>query len=108
MSELRLLKIEEADLVQYKKDMQEAFQLGAMEGDYDGDPGEQILPEADIDQSLSAKGSIAYKAVDENGAILGGAIVVINEETGRNHLDFLYVKHGVQSKGIGKVHLVYA
>lgn len=102
MEPLRLLRVEETDLPQYKKDMQEAFQLGAMEGDYDGDPGEQIMPEADIEHSLNSDGAVAYKAVDEEGHILGGAIVVINDKTGHNHLDFLYVKHGVQSKGIGK------
>ncbi len=102
MQNMRLLSVEEKDLPQFKKDMQEAFQLGAMEGDYDGDPGEQILPEEDIDHSLSGEGAAAYKAVDESGAMLGGAIVAIHEKTGRNHLDFLYVKHGIQSKGVGR------
>ncbi len=102
MNQLRLLKIEESDLPQFKHDMQEAFQLGAVEGDYEGDTEAEILPEADINQSLSAKGAAAYKAVDEDNNILGGAIVVINEETGHNHLDFLYVKHGIQSRGVGK------
>ena len=37
-----------------------------------------------------------------DGEMLGGAIVVIDTETGHNHLDFLYVKYGVQSKGIGQ------
>lgn len=32
---------------------------------------------------------------------MGGAIVVIDEETQHNHLDFLYVKYGTQTKGIG-------
>lgn len=36
-----------------------------------------------------------------DGAMVGGAIVVINEENQHNHLDFLYVKHGTQSKGVG-------
>lgn len=101
-NDLRLLPVEAGDLKQYKADMQEAFQLGAVEGNYPFDGDEVILPEEDIDRSLNTPGAIAYKAVDENGAILGGAIVVINEETQRNHLDFLYVKHGVQSRGVGK------
>ncbi len=102
MSVLRLLKVEEKDLFRFKRDMQEAFQLGAIEGNYEGDTEEQILPEEDIDHSLHTEGAAAYKAVDEAGNMLGGAIVVINNETGHNHLDFLYVKHGVQSKGIGR------
>ena len=34
---------------------------------------------------------------------MGGAIVVIDELTQHNHLNFLYVKLGIQSKGIGKM-----
>ncbi|PWM25520.1 MAG: hypothetical protein DBX44_02050, partial [Oscillospiraceae bacterium] len=96
--ELRLL--EKADLPQYKSDMQEAFQLGALEGGgLEG--GELVLPEKDIDRSLHTKGAIAYKAV-EDGSIIGGAIIVLNPEKKQGHLDFLYVKHGIQSKGVGQ------
>lgn len=44
---------------------------------------------------------MCYKAVVD-GEIAGGAIVVINE-TKHNDLHFLYVKYGVQTKGIGKM-----
>ena len=33
--------------------------------------------------------------------MMGGAVVVIDEKTQHNHLDFLYVKYGAQTKGIG-------
>lgn len=62
----------------------------------------EILPEKDIEKSLSAKDGNAYKAVVD-GKIVGGAIVVINKLTQHNHLDFLYVKNGIQNKGIGKM-----
>ena len=97
---LELLLAEKEDLAQYKADMQEAFQLGAMEGGYPEDVGE-ILPEADINRSLAAKGAVVYKAVSD-GKMVGGAIIVIDEEKQCGHLDFLYVKHGIQGKGIGK------
>lgn len=99
---MKLLPVNAGDLTQFKLDMQEAFQRGAMEGNYPIEGDEIILPEADIDRSLHTSGANAYKAVDENDTMVGGAIVVINTKTKRNHLDFLYVKHGVQSKGIGK------
>ena len=93
-----LLPTEKADLPQYKSDMQEAFQKGFEEAF--GKTDKAILPEEDIDRSLQTKGAAAYKAVVD-GAMAGGAVVVINEENQHNHLDFLYVKHGTQSKGVG-------
>ncbi len=97
---MELLPITKEAMPQWKADMQEAFRLGAIEGGFPEDVGE-ILPEADIDRSLAAKGAIAYQAV-EDGQILGGAIIVLDEENHSGHLDLLYVRHGVQSRGIGK------
>lgn len=94
-----LLPVEEKDLVQYKKMAQDAFQKGYE--DKFGKTDEIILPEKDIDQSLNAKGAAAYKAVVD-GETVGGAVVVINEETRHNELGLLFVKYGVQNKGIGK------
>lgn len=96
--EVRLEKVTEKEMIPYKREMQVAFQKG-FEAVY-GKTAETILPEADIDQSLQAAGAAAYKAVVD-GAMLGGAVVVIDEKTQRNHLDLLYVKDGVQTKGIG-------
>ena len=98
-------------LAQFKRDMQEAFQQGAVEGGFCQKGGKQILPESHIDHSLSTDGAVAYEAVIEGEnvggeggreEIVGGAIVVINRETHHGHLDFLYVKHGTQGKGIGQ------
>lgn len=94
-----LISITNDDLKQYKTDMQEAFQKGYE--DQFGKTDEIILPEKDIDQSLHAKGSIAYKAVVD-GRMAGGAVVIIDEGTQHNHLDLLFVKYGIQSRGIGK------
>lgn len=94
-----LIPILDCDIKQYKADFQEAFQKG-FEQQF-GETDQTILPERDIDQSLNVKGSAAYKAVVD-GEMVGGAIVVIDEKTQHNHLDFLFVKHGTQSKGIGK------
>lgn len=97
--DLELLPLESKDIKQYKLDFQTAFQKG-FEKQF-GKTKETILPEKDIDQSLNSKGAAAYKAVI-NGEIVGGAIVVIDKKTQHNHLDFLYVKHGIHGKGIGK------
>lgn len=95
----QLLPVIQEDLTDYKKDMQEAFQKGAAAQFYD--LGTEILPEKDIDLVLSKTGAFAYKALAD-GEMVGGAIVVIDEETQYNHLDFLYVKYGTQSRGIGQ------
>ncbi len=95
-----LMPIEKEDVPIYKRDMQEAFQQGAMKEFQHLDV--EILPKKDIDESLSPKGAVAYKAVVDR-KISGGAIVVIDESTRHNHLDFLYVKYGIQNKGIGQM-----
>lgn len=84
---------------QFKRDMQESFQQGAVEEF--GKTEEEILPENHIDRSLSTKGAIAYEAVLD-GISVGGAIVIIDKEIQHNHLDFLFVKVGIQNKGIGQ------
>lgn len=94
----QLVPIEKKDLPILKHDMQEAFQLRA-ELWGDGSKDKEILPESHIDKSLCAKGAIAYKAVVD-GEMIGGAIVGIHDKCGQ--LDFLYVKSGMQSKGIGQ------
>ncbi|MGN0174045.1 MAG: GNAT family N-acetyltransferase [Acutalibacteraceae bacterium] len=95
----KLLPLCNEDMVEFKKDMQYAFKMGAV--NEFGEIDSEILPEEDIDRSLSKNGAVAYKAVMD-GEMVGGAIIVIDEISQHNHLDFLYVKYGVQSKGIGQ------
>ncbi len=92
-----LMPVDHESLADFKRDMQKAFQNGA-EKEY-GKLDTQILPEADIDSSLNAEGAVALKAVVD-GDTVGGAIIVIDNDKG--HLDFLYVKDGVQSRGLGQ------
>lgn len=94
--EIRELRKDEFD--EFKSGIQEAFQKGYE--DYFGKCEKIIIPEKDIIESYIAEGSRSFVAV-EDGNIIGGAIVVINEKTNRNHLDILYVKPGIQSKGVG-------
>ena len=87
----------------------------------------QVLPDKDFYQSLETEGAEAYEAIDEDGQRVGGAIIAINtakhhgelmeqreqnqaclssaesrQKKTRGQLSFLYVKVGVQSKGIGQ------
>lgn len=95
----QLLPLNPKHLIQFKKDMQEAFQQGAIDGF--GKMDIEILPESHINRSLSTKGSIAYEAILD-GVFTGGAVVIIDNETQHNSLDFLYVKNGIHSKGVGQ------
>ena len=94
-----LLPVSQEDLIDYKKDMQEAFQKGAAAQFSDLDT--EILPEKDIDTVLLKTGAFAYKAIAD-GEMVGGAILIIDPKTQHNHLDFLYVKYGIQGRGVGQ------
>ncbi len=98
---LELLLLENKDLEVFKKDMQQSFQVGAIEGTNEYISEDEILTKEDINKSLNNSNAKAYKAV-LNDEIVGGAIVNINIQTNINHLDFLYVKNGFQSKGVGQ------
>ena len=93
---LRLMK--ENELEQFIIDTQEAFQKG-YESHF-GKCNATVIPERDILGSYNTKGAKAYVMEDDDN-IIGGAIVVINEETNINDLQVLYVKVGCQSRGVG-------
>lgn len=96
---MELIKLRNKDINEFKKLMQESFQYG-----YEsvcGKDKEQVLPDKDIDDDLKKENSFAYEMIDNN-EIVGGVIVTINEKSQHNYLDFLFVKVGVQSNGIGK------
>ena len=96
-----LLPLREAQTIAFKEEMQEAFQHG-FQSYYKDDNQWQVLPDKDFYQSLETEGAEAYEAIDEDGQRLGGVIIAINAAKHHGELSFLYVKVGVQSKGIGQ------
>ena len=74
----QLLPLSAKHLTQFKKDMQETFQKGAV--DEFGEMKVEILPESHIDRSLSTEGSFAYEAILD-GEFVGGAVVMIDNKT---------------------------
>lgn len=94
--EIRKLRKEEFD--EFKKGIQEAFQDGFER--YFGKCDATIIPDGDILSSYNANGAETFVAVEE-GNIVGGCIVAIDENTRINELHILYAKVGVQSKGVG-------
>ena len=100
-TEIRLLPLREAQTIAFKEEMQEAFQHG-FQSYYKDDNQWQVLPDKDFYQSLETEGAEAYEAIDEDGQRLGGVIIAIDAAKHHGELSFLYVKVGVQSKGIGQ------
>ena len=103
---IQLIKLSQEHTVAFKEEMQEAFQHGFQsysqrnEEEQDNKNQWQVSPDKDFYQSLEAEGAEAYEAVNEKGQRVGGAIITVNGNEGE--LAFLYVKVGVQSKGIGQ------
>ena len=99
---IQLVRLSEEHTIAFKEEMQEAFQHGFEAYNKDGEETNQwqVLPDKDFYQSLNAEGAEAYEAINENGQRVGGAIITANGNMGE--LAFLYVKVGVQSKGIGQ------
>ena len=96
---MKIIKLKDDDVISFKKHLQEAFQEG-YESVY-GECEELVLPEKDIDDCLNRQDSHAFKVIGQDNEIIGGAVVTINEKTNHNHLDFLFVRVGVQSRGLG-------
>lgn len=96
---MKFIRLRDKDKVNFKKYMQESFQYG-YESVY-GKEKSQVLPEKDIDKSLNNTKCHSYEMIDDNNEIIGGVIVEINDDN-INHLDFLFVRVGIQSKGIGQ------
>ena len=122
---IQLLPLREAQTVAFKEEMQEAFQHG-FESYYKDDNQMtnereqsqaclnyaerggirrsqwQVLPDKDFYQSLEAEDAEAYEAIGEDGQRVGGAIIAVDAAKHHGELSFLYVKVGIQSKGIGQ------
>jgi GNAT superfamily N-acetyltransferase len=128
---IQLIKLNEEHTIAMKEEMQEAFLHGFQayqkdDGEEDSNHW-QVLPDEDFYRSLRAEGAEAYEAVDADGQRVGGAIITIDsskkqgelmeqreqsqaslsfaesrQKSTIGQLAFLYVKVGVQSRGIGQ------
>ena len=117
LKEITLTLLTGNDREQFILDNQCAFKYGAMEefGERDShfeEDGEIISRktiENSIDQGVayrirtienSIDQGVAYR-IREDGRIVGGLVLQINEKTHHNHLDLLFVSPNAHSKGIG-------
>ena len=99
---ITLTLLEDSDREQFIKDNQEAFKFGAMEefgkrDDHFEEDGE-IISRKTIDECI--KKGVAYR-IREDGKIVGGLVLQINNETKHHHLDLLFITPNAHSRGIG-------
>ncbi len=102
MAEITLTELTDEDREQFILDNQRAFLYGATEefglrDDHYEEDGEIISRETILH---SIENGTAYR-IRQDGRIVGGAVVRIDENTGRNHLDLLFVLPEAHSRGIG-------
>ena len=102
MAIITLAPLTADDREQFILDNQRAFKYGAMEefgkrDDHCEEDGE-IISRKTIEDSID--NGVAYR-IREDGRIVGGLVLTINEETQHNHLDLLFVTPAVHSKGVG-------
>jgi GNAT superfamily N-acetyltransferase len=100
---ITLTPLTEDDREQFILDNQFAFKFGAMQefgqrDDHFEEEGE-IISRSTIENSIA--GGAAYR-IRENGQIVGGVVLHIDEETRRGDLELLFVNPTAHSKGIGQ------
>ena len=102
MEKITLTLLTENDREQFILDNQRAFRYGAAEesGKRDDHAGEdvEIISRETILRCI--RDGAAWR-IREDGRIVGGLVVRIDESTRHNHLDLLFVHPEVHSKGIG-------
>ena len=103
MAKITLTKLTADDREQFILDNQRAFKYGAMEefgerDDHFEEDGE-IISRKTIEHSID--NGVAYR-IREDGRIVGGLVLTINEKTQHNHLDLLFVDPAAHSKGLGQ------
>ncbi len=102
MSVITLTPLAEADRESFIRDNQRAFKYGAMEefGERDSpfEKDGEIISRSTIEDCIDH--GTAYR-IREDGRIVGGLVVTIDEKTNHNHLDLLFVNPDAHSRGIG-------
>lgn len=102
MAHITLTKLTEDDREQFILDNQRAFKYGATEefgcrDDHFEEDGE-IISRRTIARSIDT--GTAYR-IREEGRIVGGLVLKIDEKTQRNELELLFVNPEAHSQGIG-------
>ena len=101
--QITLAPVPQEELTAFKEELQEAFMKGLQDSFLDAQNPTEVVPlpsDEDFEHSLTAKESIVRQLV-QNDKRIGGVVLIINTETQRNEIDFLYTKASAHGKGIG-------
>ena len=102
MAEIALTPLTEDDREQFILDNQRAFQFGALEefGRRDGHFEEdgEIISRKTIEAAID--GGKAYR-IREDGTVVGGLILRIDEAKQHNHLELLFIAPEAHGRGLG-------
>lgn len=96
---IKLLEAEPSSLTEFKSALQDCFRVAA-EADF-GYPLEEPIPsDEDIGKSFNTAGAVTYWLMADEQRV-GGAVVVIDQISGRNSLSFFFIATSQQSRGLG-------
>ena len=102
MANVTLTRLTDDDREQFILDNQWAFKYGAMiefgERDSHFEEDGEIISRKTIEEGID--NGVAYR-IREDGRIVGGLVLKIDEKTQHNELELLFVNPDVHSKGIG-------
>lgn len=96
---IELLKADSSNLDDFKLALQDSFRVAA-EADFGHPLDEPIPSNEDIEQSFKTPGAVTYWILAD-GQRIGGAVVVIDDNTFRNSLSFFFISTIQQGRGLG-------
>ena len=99
-TEVTLERVVHADLPSFTRALQDAFAAGIAAA-FGAAPDEPIPAHEDIGDSVGKPNAVACHCV-VRGERAGGAVLLIDELTHRNSLDFFFVAPAMHGRGIGQ------
>lgn len=99
MVQINFHPVTEAELPDFKKRLQAAFDLAA-KAELNSVQGQPVVPDIDIEQNYRNPGAETYNLFAGNNQV-GGVILTIDTRGKHNHLDFFFIDSAFRNKGYG-------
>lgn len=94
-----LERLQESDLAEFARALQEAFTAGAQEAF--GQPQDELIPSLeDVYASCQTANAVSYRLLRQ-GRPVGGAVLIIDDQSGHNSLDFFFISPQAHGRGLG-------